>query len=118
MATIIDALIVSLRLDNSGFSNEAKKSTAENNKLSASVENVTNASADLTITIKNLGNETKKATKKQDDFTKSVNEGVKAVGALFSAILVSSGLAKLISEVNRANDQLYFLSKNLGMSAT
>ncbi|EPK8197463.1 hypothetical protein Q4S24_09900 [Morganella morganii] len=111
MATIIDALIVTLKLDKGKFSNDAKKATTESDRLAAAID-------DLTAAIKGQGDETKKAKKKQDDFTKSVNNGIKAVGAFFTTILVSSGLSKLISEVNRANDQLYFLSKNLGMSAT
>ncbi|EMJ6797017.1 hypothetical protein RGI81_002921 [Morganella morganii] len=111
MATIIDALVVTLKLDKGKFSNDAKKATTESDRLAAAID-------DLTAAIKGQGDETKKAKKKQDDFTKSINNGIKAVGAFFTTILVSSGLSKLISEVNRANDQLYFLSKNLGMSAT
>lgn len=118
MATIIDALVVTLKLDNRGFSGEVKKATAENDKLSAAIDGVTDSSVDLTITIKNQADETKKATKKQDDFTKSINNGIKALGALFSTIMVSSGLSKLVAELQKSNDQLYFLSKNLGMSAT
>ncbi|HED3889420.1 TPA: hypothetical protein R4229_001778 [Morganella morganii] len=118
MATIIDALVVTLKLDNRGFSNEVKKATAENDKLSAAIDNVSDSSANLTITIKNQADETKKAKKKQDDFTKSINNGIKAIGALFATIMASSGLSKLISEIQKSNDQLYFLSKNLGMSAT
>ena len=111
MATIIDALVVTLKLDKGKFSNDAKKATTESDRLAAAID-------DLTAAIKGQGDETKKAKKKQDDFTKSVNNGIKAVGAFFSTILVSSGLSKLISEIGRTNDQLYFLSKNLGMSAT
>lgn len=111
MATIIDALVVTLKLDKGKFSNDAKKATTESDRLAAAID-------DLTAAIKGQGDETKKAKKKQDDFTKSVNSGIKAVGAFFTTILVSSGLSKLISEVGRTNDQLYFLSKNLGMSAT
>ncbi|OBU12528.1 hypothetical protein [Morganella psychrotolerans] len=118
MATIIDALVVTLKLDNRGFSGEVKKATAENDRLSAAIDGVTDSSVDLTITIKNQADETKKATKKQDDFTKSINNGIKALGALFSTIMVSSGLSKLVTEIQKSNDQLYFLSKNLGMSAT
>ncbi|HHZ7075499.1 TPA: hypothetical protein ACWLWR_000279 [Morganella morganii] len=111
MATIIDALVVTLKLDKGKFSNDAKKATTESDRLAAAID-------DLTAAIKGQGDETKKAKKKQDDFTKSVNNGIKAVGAFFTTILVSSGLSKLISEIQKSNDQLYFLSKNLGMSAT
>ncbi|WP_272683272.1 hypothetical protein [Providencia sp. PROV156] len=118
MATIIDALIVTLRLDNTGFKEETRKSTAESDRLSASLDNVNESSADLTITIKNQADETKKAKEKTEDFTRSMYNGVKALTAFFGTIMVSSGLAKLITDVNQANDKLNFLSKNLGMNAT
>lgn len=118
MATIIDALIVTLKLDNTGFKEETRKSTAESDRLSASLDNVNESSADLTITIKNQADETKKAKEKTEDFTKSINNGIKALTAFFGTIMVSSGLAKLITDVNQANDKLNFLSKNLGMNAT
>lgn len=118
MATIIDALIVTLKLDNTGFKEETRKSTAESDRLSASLDNVNESSADLTITIKNQADETKKAKEKTEDFTRSMYNGVKALTAFFGTIMVSSGLAKLIADVNQANDKLNFLSKNLGMNAT
>ncbi|MEM8212896.1 hypothetical protein Q4R51_16835, partial [Morganella morganii] len=80
MATIIDALIVTLKLDKGKFSNDAKKATTESDRLAAAID-------DLTAAIKGQGDETKKAKKKQDDFTKSVNNGIKAVGAFFTTIL-------------------------------
>ncbi|MEY1236117.1 hypothetical protein AB7102_00935 [Providencia manganoxydans] len=118
MATIIDALIVTLKLDNTGFKEETRKSTAESERLSASLDNVNESSTDLTITIKNQAEETKKAKEKTEDFTRSINNGVKALTAFLGTIMVSSGLAKLITDVNQANDKLNFLSKNLGMNAT
>ncbi|WP_140183197.1 hypothetical protein [Providencia stuartii] len=118
MATIIDALIVTLKLDNTGFKEETRKSTAESDRLSASLDNVKESSADLTITIKNQADETKKAKEQTEDFTRSIYNGVKALTAFFGTIMVSSGLAKLIADVNQANDKLNFLSKNLGMNAT
>lgn len=118
MATIIDALIVTLKLDNTGFKEETRKSTAESDRLSASLDNVNESSADLTVTIKNQTDETKKAKEQTEDFTRSIYNGVKALTAFFGTIMVSSGLAKLITDVNQANDKLNFLSKNLGMNAT
>lgn len=118
MATIIDALIVTLKLDNTGFKEETRKSTAESERLSASLDNVNESSTDLTVTIKNQADETKKAKEKTEDFTRSINNGVKALTAFLGTIMVSSGLAKLITDVNQANDKLNFLSKNLGMNAT
>ncbi|MEX9651828.1 hypothetical protein AB7Y19_14100 [Providencia rettgeri] len=118
MATLIDTLLVSLKLDNDGFVNDAKKAVAENDKLSASIDDVDKSSANLTITIKGLSDEKKKAKEQTDNFTKSVNNATKALVGLFTAIFVSTGLTKLIDETAKTNDQLNFLSKNLGMNAT
>lgn len=118
MATIIDALIVTLKLDSKGFREDTRKATAESDRLSGSLDNINESSADLTITIKNQADETKKAKEKTEDFTRSINNGIKALTAFFGTIMVSSGLAKLITDVNQANDKLNFLSKNLGMNAT
>ncbi|EMI7065460.1 hypothetical protein V6858_003968 [Providencia rettgeri] len=117
MATLIDTLLVSLKLDNDGFVNDAKKAIAENDKLSASIDDVDKSSANLTITIKGLSDEKKKAKEQTDNFTKSVNNATKALVGLFTAIFVSTGLTKLIDETAKTNDQLNFLSKNLGMNA-
>lgn len=117
MATLIDTLLVSLKLDNDGFVNDAKKAVAENDKLSASIDDVDKSSANLTITIKGLSEEKKKAKEQTDNFTKSVNSATKALVGLFTAIFVSTGLTKLIDETAKTNDQLNFLSKNLGMNA-
>lgn len=117
MATLIDTLLVSLKLDNDGFVNDAKKAVAENDKLSASIDDVDKSSANLTITIKGLSDEKKKAKEQTDNFTKSVNNATKALVGLFTAIFVSTGLTKLIDETAKTNDQLNFLSKNLGMNA-
>ncbi|MEY0934606.1 hypothetical protein AB7185_11135 [Providencia rettgeri] len=97
MATLIDTLLVSLKLDSGDFKRDANDATKAN---------------------KDLADSTKKATAESDKFAKSINNGVKALAGLFSAILVSTGMQKLIDDTAKANDQLNFLSKNLGMSAT
>lgn len=97
MATLIDTLLVSLKLDGGDFKRDANDATKAN---------------------KDLADSTKKATAESDKFAKSINNGVKALAGLFSAILVSTGMQKLIDDTAKANDQLNFLSKNLGMSAT
>ncbi|MBG5919431.1 hypothetical protein [Providencia stuartii] len=96
MATLIDTLLVSLKLDGGDFKRDANDATKAN---------------------KDLADSTKKATAESDKFAKSINNGVKALAGLFSAILVSTGMQKLIDDTAKANDQLNFLSKNLGMSA-
>lgn len=97
MATLIDTLLVSLKLDGGDFKRDANDATKAN---------------------KDLADSTKKATAESDKFAKSINNGVKALAGLFSAILVSTGMQKLIDDTAKANDQLNFLSKNLGMNAT
>ncbi|WP_272678482.1 hypothetical protein [Providencia sp. PROV137] len=97
MATLIDTLLVSLKLDGGDFKRDASDATKAN---------------------KDLADSTKKATAESDKFAKSINNGVKALAGLFSAILVSTGMQRLIDDTAKANDQLNFLSKNLGMSAT
>ena len=96
MATLIDTLLVALKLDSGDFKRDADNATRANRELADS---------------------TKKATSESEKFAKSINNGVKAVAGLFSAILVSTGLQKLIDDTAKANDQLNFLSKNLGMNA-
>ncbi|EMA4783452.1 hypothetical protein U3C50_003217 [Providencia rettgeri] len=97
MATLIDTLLVSLKLDGGDFKRDANDATKAN---------------------KDLADSTKKATAESDKFAKSIDNGVKALAGLFGAILVSTGMQKLIDDTAKANDQLNFLSKNLGMSAT
>ena len=97
MATLIDTLLVSLKLDSGDFKRDADNATRAN---------------------KDLADSTKKATAEYDEFAKSVNNGIKALAGLFSTILVSTGLQKLIDDTEKANDQLNFMSKNLGMNAT
>lgn len=96
MTTLIDTLLVSLKLDGGDFKRDAGDATKAN---------------------KDLADSTKKATSESDKFAKSINNGVKALAGLFSAILVSTGMQKLIDDTAKANDQLNFLSKNLGMNA-
>lgn len=118
MATLIDTLLVSLKLDSGGFANDAKKATTENDKLADSIDALNETLGGVNETLKGTREQQKKAKEQSDSFTKSINNGVKALATLFSTILVSSGLQKLIDDTAKANDQLNFLSKNLGMNAT
>ncbi|MDE1479981.1 hypothetical protein KKJ01_17585 [Xenorhabdus bovienii] len=152
MATLVDTLLVALKLDMSGFANDANKaiqalddldkkaggaSTAVV-KLSDDTDEATDSTRDFDQSNQDLaksmdklntnleailgelseyGDKTKKNKEKTQDWSKSVNVAVKALTGLFTTILVSSGLAKLVSEVSQSNDQLHFMSKNLGMNA-
>lgn len=117
MATLIDTLLVALKLDSTGFANDAKKALSENDRLTDSIDALNDVLGDVNDTLKGHREESKKAKEQTDNFTKSVNNGIKALATLFSAILVSTGLQKLIDDTAKTNDQLNFLSKNLGMNA-
>lgn len=118
MATLIDTLLVSLKLDSASFAADAKKATNENDRLSKSIDSLNDVLGDVNETLKGTKEQQKKAKEQADEFTKSINNGVKALATLFSTILVSTGLQKLIADTAKANDQLNFMSKNLGVNAT
>ncbi|MEQ4731246.1 hypothetical protein AB7W97_01295 [Providencia rettgeri] len=118
MATLIDTLLVSLKLDSASFAADAKKATNENDRLSKSIDSLNDVLGDVNETLKGTKEQQKKAKEQADEFTKSINNGVKALATLFSTILVSTGLQKLIDDTAKANDQLNFMSKNLGVNAT
>lgn len=125
MATVVESLIVSLKLDNTEFGRAVKQAIEDNEQLSDAVNGVGDASKDASINIniytqetKKSNDETDKAKKKNKDLEKTINGVVKALSGLFTTIFVSTGLQKLIDETSKTNDQLYFLSKNLGMNAT
>ncbi|HHR6573236.1 TPA: hypothetical protein ACS8DH_000666 [Providencia alcalifaciens] len=118
MATLIDTLLVSLKLDSGGFANDAKKATTENDKLADSIDALNETLGGVNETLKGTREQQKKAKKQSDSFTKSINNATKALAGLFTTIFMSTGLTKLIEDTARSNDQLNFLSKNLGMNAT
>ncbi|MDC9748677.1 hypothetical protein [Proteus mirabilis] len=125
MATVVESLIVSLKLDNTEFGRAVKQAIEDNQQLSDAVNGVGDASKDAGINTniytqqtKKSNDETDKAKKKNKDLEKTINGVVKALSGLFTTIFVSTGLQKLIDETSKTNDQLYFLSKNLGMNAT
>lgn len=68
---------------------------------------------------------TDKVIKKNETLNKSVGQTDKVVGTVaktmgrwFAGIASATGVAKLIDEVQKLNDELYHLEKNLGMSST
>ncbi|MGJ0578485.1 hypothetical protein ACR71G_10385 [Xenorhabdus bovienii] len=89
-------------------SQELAKSTEDVGKSSKETQHVVLSFSD------SLGN----ASGSAQDMSKAINGAIKALAGLFTTIFVSTGLTKLISEVSQSNDQLHFLSKNLGMDAT
>ncbi|KER03404.1 MULTISPECIES: hypothetical protein [Photorhabdus] len=117
MATLIDTLLVSLKLDGGSFESDSSKAIKSNDKLAKSADKVSKSSDSASGSLGGLSDNLKGASKKSDDFSKSINNGIKALTGLFSAIFASTGLTKLINDISQVNEQLYFLSKNLGISA-
>ncbi|WP_053067868.1 hypothetical protein [Xenorhabdus khoisanae] len=152
MATLVDTLLVALKLDMSGFANDANKaikalddldkkadgaSTAvaelsdstgqaadssrdlsqSNESLTKSTETVGKSTKSTSNVVLNFSDSLSESSDKAQDMSKSIDGAVKALAGLFATIFVSSGLAKLVSEISSSNDQLHFLSKNLGMNA-
>ncbi|WP_340611899.1 transglycosylase SLT domain-containing protein [Xenorhabdus bharatensis] len=152
MATLVDTLLVSLKLDMNGFASDANKATRalddldkkaggastavvkfsdgvneaagsttdfeqSNQKLAKSTDNVGKSAKNTSNVVLNFSDNIKGTTEKTQDWDKAINGAVKALAGLFTTIFVSTGLTKLIGEISSANDKIYFLSKNLGMSA-
>ena len=87
---IVESIIVKLGLDGSQYNREAEKAKKTNDGLNKSVSE----------TDKIVGNVTKTLAK------------------WFSVMAVATGVAKMIDEVQRLNDELFHLERNLGMSAS
>ncbi|CDH33902.1 putative bacteriophage protein [Xenorhabdus bovienii str. Intermedium] len=152
MATLVDTLLVALKLDMSGFANDANKaikalddlskksdgaSTAvvklsdgvdeaadstndlnqSNQELTKSTETVGKSAKNTSSMVLSFSDRVGDTSDSVQDLNKSINGAIKALAGLFTTIFVSSGLAKLVSEVSQSNDQLHFMSKNLGMNA-
>ena len=86
---VVETILVKLGLDGSSYNRDADKAIKTNEKLNKSVE-------------------------KTD---KVVGAVATTMGRWFSVIAMATGVGKLISEVQRLNDELFHLEKNLGMSA-
>lgn len=102
-SNIVEAMFVQLGLDAGGYTEDAKKAVDQNNRLEKSLSNTEKQSAS--------------SGKSLDVLKGSLGSVVKGVAGLAAAIAVGTGLAKLAEDARKANDELYFLEKNLGMSA-
>lgn len=118
MATnIIERLLVEVGLDFSKFSADADKAISKNNKLGESLEGTEEASKKAGEASKELSKEQSKSAKEAAQLGKSIASATKALTTMFSTILISVGMNRLVDQVAKANDELNFLQKNLGMNA-
>lgn len=87
---IVESIIVKLGLDGSQYNCEAEKAKSNNDKLNKSVSE----------TDKIVGNVTK------------------TLARWFSVAAAATGILKMVDQVQKLNDELYHLERNLGMSAS
>lgn len=118
MATnIIERMFVELGLDFSKYAADADKAVKKNAQLENALGGVEDASKKAEKARANLSKGQEKAIKGAAELGKTIAGVTKVMTGMFSAILVSTGLGKLVNDVARANNELYFLEKNLGMNA-
>ena len=86
---IVESIIVKLGLDGSQYNREADKAIKQNNSLNKSV----------------------------GETDKVVSKVTGVVAKWFSVLAIGTGVLKMIDQVQKLNDELFFLEKNLGMSA-
>lgn len=87
---VVETILVKLGLDASSYNQDADKAVKKNEKLNKSI----------------------------GETDKIVGTVGKTLGRFFGVIAAATGISKLIDDVQRLNDELYHLEKNLGMSST
>lgn len=118
MATnIIERLFIEVGLDFSKLATEADKAIAKGNKLEESLSKTEDASGKANKALGDLVKSKAKAATGAENLAKGFVKAAKVMTGFFAALMTATGLNKLINEVQRANNELYFLEKNLGMSA-
>lgn len=87
---IVESIIVKLGLDGSQYNREAEKAKKSNDSLNKSV----------------------------GETDKVVSKVTGTIAKWFSLLAVGTGVLKMIDQVQKLNDELYFLERNLGMSSS
>ena len=99
----VEQIFVELLLNAKGYNKDADEAVKKSEKLE-----------------KGLGGTEKQAAKTNKsiaNFTNGLGKAVKGVAGFAAVIAAGTGLLKLADEARKANDELNFLSKNLGMSS-
>lgn len=99
----VEQIFVELLLNAKGYNKDADEAVKKSEKLE-----------------KGLGGTEKQAAKTNKsiaNFTTGLGKAVKGVAGFAAVIAAGTGLLKLADEARKANDELNFLSKNLGMSS-
>ena len=99
----VEQIFVELLLNAKGYNKDADEAVKKSEKLE-----------------KGLGGTEKQAAKTDKSiakFTTGLGKAVKGVAGFAAVVAAGTGLLKLADEARKANDELNFLSKNLGMSS-
>lgn len=99
----VDKIFIEVVLNAIGFKKESDEIEKKTEKLEKGLEKTEKQSG--------------KTSKSIADFTTGLGKAVKGVAGFASVIAAGTGLLKLADEARKANDELNFLSKNLGMSS-
>lgn len=99
----VEQIFVELLLNAKGYSKEADQAVKKNDQLEKGLQKTEKQSI--------------QTGKSFDGLVSGVKKTVKGIAGLSAVIAAGTGLLKLADEARKANDELNFLSKNLGMSS-
>ena len=99
----VEQIFVELLLNAKGYSKEADDAVKKSEKLEKGLEKTEKKAVSLGT--------------KFEVLTGEIGSVIKGVAGLAAVIAAGTGLLKLAEEARKANDELNFLSKNLGMSS-
>lgn len=115
MATVIDALVVTLGLDMSQFSAGTAKAAKEQDKMRGSVDKT---SKEVTKSSRVANDHARQLDNMARQGVKAFNDVKNAAIQMFASYTTATGLERLITNLTNANADLGLMSKNLGISST
>lgn len=99
----VEQIFVELLLNAKGYNKEAEQTIKKSDKLEGG--------------LKGIEKQSKSTGKNLETLTGGLGKVVKGIAGLATVIAAGTGLLKLAEEARKANDELNFLSQNLGMSS-
>lgn len=99
----VEQIFVELLLNAKGYNKEAEQTIKKSDKLEGG--------------LKGVEKQSKSTGKNLETLTGGLGKVVKGIAGLATVIAAGTGLLKLAEEARKANDELNFLSQNLGMSS-
>lgn len=99
----VEQIFVELLLNAKGYNKDAEQAIKKSDKLEGG--------------LKGVEKQSKSTGKNLESLTGGLGKVVKGIAGLATVIAAGTGLLKLAEEARKANDELNFLSQNLGMSS-